>query len=131
MIGIRTTVTTRGRFWNPMNSIRVLRQWGDRVEEEGAEWALGHVRRTHASHFRHPTGHYQSLVRIRNDAQGPYVGDDGRIAYGPWLEGVEARNNTSRFKGYHAFRNAAIALDRRLGRMGRRLLDRHYLDDLE
>lgn len=131
MIGITVTTTREGRFWNTSNWHRVLRRWGEDTEQEGAEFALRHVQRTYATHFQNPTGYYQSLVYIRNDAGHPLVSDDGRVAYGPWLEGVGSRNNTTRFKGYHAFRNAAIALDRRLHSIGERLLDRRYLRDLE
>ncbi len=130
MIGFNVTTRRTGRFWSTANWRGVIHRWGNDVQEEGAEFALSHVRRTHATHFKHPTGYYQSLVRIRNDGRGPYVGDDGHVPYGPWLEGVESRNNTTRFRGYHAFRNAAIALDRRLGRIGEQLMDRRYLDDL-
>jgi hypothetical protein len=31
--------------------------------------------------------------------------------YGPWLEGTGSRNESTRFKGYHGFRQAAQALD--------------------
>lgn len=31
--------------------------------------------------------------------------------YGPWLEGTGSRNETTRFKGYHAFRLASQELD--------------------
>jgi len=30
--------------------------------------------------------------------------DDGGVVYGPWLEGISARNRTTRFKGYASFR---------------------------
>lgn len=32
--------------------------------------------------------------------------------YGPWLEGTGSRNETTRFKGYHGFRQAAQELSR-------------------
>lgn len=35
--------------------------------------------------------------------------------YGPWLEGVGSRNDTTRFKGYHSFRRAGQELDRLAG----------------
>ena len=30
--------------------------------------------------------------------------DDSKMTYGPWLEGVGSRNQTTRFKGYSSFR---------------------------
>lgn len=32
-------------------------------------------------------------------------------SYGPWLEGVGSRNDTTRFRGYHGFRKAAGELN--------------------
>jgi hypothetical protein len=32
-------------------------------------------------------------------------------SYGPWLEGTGSRNQTTRFKGYHGFRQATQELD--------------------
>lgn len=34
-------------------------------------------------------------------------------SYGPWLEGVGSRNETTAFKGYHGYRQAAQELDTR------------------
>ena len=96
---------------------RLFHQFRDDLEEEAAEWALDHIQDTFHTHFKHPTGYYESNVRIHNTSE---VWDGGLAGpvYGPWLEGVGSRNNTTRFKGYHAFRKAAQALDRRIVRMG-------------
>lgn len=37
---------------------------------------------------------------------------DSRVVYGPWLEGIGSRNETSRFKGYAMFRNAHQQVER-------------------
>ena len=101
----------------------------DELEEEGAEWALADVRRSFHTHFQNPTGYYESHVHISNIAGSRNVWDGGMAGpvYGPWLEGVGSRNNTTRFKGYHAFRNAAAELQRRYEAMGERLFDSRYL----
>src|SRR3546814_9997690 len=46
---------------------------------------------------------FRSNVRITNVSGSPEVWDGGMAGprYGPWLEGVGSRNNTTRFKGYH------------------------------
>jgi hypothetical protein len=36
--------------------------------------------------------------------------DDGGVEYGPWLEGTDSRNQSTRFKGYHMFRKTATQL---------------------
>ena len=33
--------------------------------------------------------------------------DDGNVVYGPWLEGISSRNQSTRFKGYASFRRTA------------------------
>lgn len=108
---------------------RVFDDFEDELEEDGAEWALRHIRGTFHASFRTPTGYYESNVRTHNTAGGMEVWDGGLAGpvYGPWLEGVGSRNNTTRFKGYHAFREAASALQRRIEGMGYRLMNSNYI----
>lgn len=96
-------------------------------EEETAEFALSVVRGIYHSSFQNPSGYYEAHVRISNQSGDPVLNDGGKIKYGPWLEGVGSRNATTRFKGYHAFRDAARAAEVRAQRIGERLLDRRYL----
>lgn len=110
-----------------------MADFAEELEEEGAEFALDHIRGTFHTHFKQPTGYYESNVRIRNTSTGHEVWDGGRggPVYGPWLEGVGSRNNTTRFKGYHAFRKAAQALELRIESMGDRMFRLHYRNRLE
>lgn len=124
---IRLDVSTRmrGPLLDGRGAIarRVMARYTRELEEEGAEWALQDIRRTFHTHFRQPTGYYESHVRISNVMGDQVVNDGGQIKYGPWLEGVGSRNApVTRFKGYHAFRKAADRLDRRIEDMGVRLL---------
>jgi hypothetical protein len=48
----------------------------------------GHYRRSVSTEF----GHLNALI------------SDGGVVYGPWLEGISTRNQTTRFKGYASFR---------------------------
>lgn len=52
------------------------------------------------------TGYYRNS--IHGELSGSLNGrvHDSNVVYGPWLEGVSSRNETSRFKGYRMFRNA-------------------------
>ncbi|MER7234024.1 hypothetical protein ABT348_24115 [Streptomyces olivaceus] len=123
---ISTRVTSHGPIFDG-RAQRAVRGYIDDLEEEGAEWALDHVRATFHAQFKSPTGYYESHVRVRQEAGGPVVTDGGRIEYGPWLEGVGSRNGTTRFKGYRAFRRAAAALERRIEGMGYRLLESRWI----
>lgn len=126
LLSIRTR--TQGALFDT-RAHRYFEEFEDDLEEEGAEWALSHIRGTFHSSFRRPTGYYESNVEIHNTSSGLEVWDGGHTGpvYGPWLEGVGSRNNTTRFKGYHAFRKAAQALEARIEGMGDRLLYRNVI----
>jgi hypothetical protein len=51
-----------------------------------------------------PTGYYMS--QIEDTPVSPFLHriHDSGVVYGPWLEGISSRNQTTRFKGYHTFR---------------------------
>ena len=58
------------------------------------------------------TGHYRRSVHgeMSDSLHGRI--HDSLVVYGPWLEGVSSRNQRSRFKGYHMFRNAFQQLEK-------------------
>ncbi|HTS05693.1 MAG TPA: hypothetical protein VMP68_08925 [Candidatus Eisenbacteria bacterium] len=61
--------------------------------------------------LQHPTGHYQSRIQVVRGQT--YRGiSDGGVIYGGWLEGVSSRNRTTRFKGYHTFREIKQQLNK-------------------
>jgi hypothetical protein len=132
MLRIQTRTTTTGALFDARRCNAIFDEFTDDLEEEGAEWALSHIRSTFHTHFKQPTGYYESNVRIHNTSTGHEVWDGGEAGpvYGPWLEGVGSRNQTTRFKGYHAFRKAATALERRVEGMGERLLRRNVIHRL-
>lgn len=133
MADFRLSVRSRMQFNGPLFDMRARREFNrfrDELEEESAEWALDHIKGTFHTHFKHPTGYYESNVRIKNSNE-VWDGGFGGPVYGPWLEGVGSRNNTTRFKGYHAFRKAANALDRRVESMGDRIFRLRYRNRLE
>lgn len=126
-------IRANARYNGPMfdaRARRAFRDMRDELEEDAAEFALDHIQGTFHTHFRQPTGYYESNVRIKNSNEVWDGGQAGPV-YGPWLEGVGSRNNTTRFKGYHAFRKAADALDRRVEEMGDRLFRLRYRNRLE
>jgi len=126
-LSIRTRTEYSGALFD-IRGRRLFRRYREEVEEEAAEWVLGEVKSNFHTHFKNPTGYYESHVRIRNTANGPEVWDGGEAGpvYGPWLEGVGSRNQTTRFKGYHSFRKAATRLEARIGGMADRLFRLKY-----
>lgn len=84
--------------------------------EEVARWAEGEVQRVLQQVLRHPTGYYQSQVRVNRVSPDSFSLTDGGVVYGPWLEGVSSRNMTTRFKGYATFRRVAKRVEQRADR---------------
>jgi hypothetical protein len=54
--------------------------------------------------LQNPTGYYESQIRSERISATAYSVNDGNVIYGPWLEGISNRNQTTRFKGYATFR---------------------------
>lgn len=128
MFLLRIRTRTEGALFTS-EAHRLFEEFEEDLEEEGAEWAHDHILRTFHTSFKEPTGYYESHVRVHSTPSGQEVWDGGQAgpAYGPWLEGVGSRNDTTRFKGYHAFRKAAAALEARIEAMGERLLHRNVI----
>lgn len=129
LLRVRTGMQFDGPIFD-FRGRRAFNRFRDELEEESAEFVLDHIQNTFHTHFKNPTGYYESNVRIKNSNE-VWDGGYGGPVYGPWLEGVGSRNNTTRFKGYHAFRKAANALDRRIEEMGDRMFRLRYQNRLE
>jgi hypothetical protein len=63
--------------------------------QAGEKASSGHYRRNISTKF----GNLSALIM------------DGNIVYGPWLEGIGSRNETTRFKGYASFRRTGDWLE--------------------
>lgn len=128
---LRIRTSTEGALFDA-RAHQLFSEFEGDLEEEGAEWALDHIKATFHTSFREPTGYYESHVTVHSTPSGTEVWDGGQHgpAYGPWLEGISSRNDTTRFKGYHAFRKAAAALEARIEAMGERLLHRNVIHRL-
>lgn len=72
----------------------------------------------------HPTPYYETQINIRHEFAQSVVNDRG-VIYGPWLEGTSSRNQTTRFKGYAAFRKATQAVGRRISELVEPILARY------
>lgn len=70
-----------------------------------------------------PTGYASRSVRTRAMSDHHVVTDSG-IVYGPWLEGVGSRNQTTRFKGYAIFRRTTASMQREAVSWAQPIIDR-------
>ncbi|WP_377271924.1 hypothetical protein [Peterkaempfera sp. SMS 1(5)a] len=109
-------VNAAGPLFTGTASAMVTR-WTAAAGEELAQWADDEVHRVLGQVLQHPTGYYESQVRV--DRQGPdrFAITDGGVVYGPWLEGIGSRNYpTTRFKGYSTFRRVKQRVEARADR---------------
>lgn len=88
---------------------RVTHAMAEEIGDDVADQGVNDVRQIVAGSARRRTGNYERHVRTDRSA-GDRTVTDGRIVYGPWLEGISRRNQSTRFKGFMAFRRTAQAL---------------------
>lgn len=87
-----------------------------RGNEVLAQEAVNRITRRLDQVLVNPTGYYRRNIVI--DRRSVYRGvSDNNVPYGGWLEGVDRRNKTTRFPGYHTFRLVKQELDRDKGRL--------------
>ena len=60
------------------------------------------------------TGNYRRNVsgKVTQNLEG--IITDGNVIYGPWLEGISSRNQSTRFKGYASFRKTSQWLNKQI-----------------
>jgi len=104
-------VRTSGPIFNgeaPRILDRITEEVATEVAKEGKKDVLARLGQV----LRHPTGRYESRIRVEGQGTLARV-DDQRSVYGPWLEGTGSRNETTRFKGYFTFRLVRQQLEAR------------------
>jgi hypothetical protein len=75
------------------------------IMDRVASYAMEQVQKNLDGSIKNPTPYYETQIQVTNLVQDRSVNDRG-VVYGPWLEGVGSRNQTTRFKGYASFRRA-------------------------
>ncbi len=111
-------------------AVKIFDDFAKDAEKDIAQAALRGIKRRFHVKFRHPTGRYESNVRISSAGEGTQISDGG-IVYGPWLEGIGKKNRTTRFKGYHSFEEAAQEIDGRADDIAERTFRSKWLRKLE
>lgn len=79
----------------------------DRIAHDGAAWALAQLDQTSMDKSGRATGAFQENLRLVKRELGWAVPGpmDSGVVWSPWLEGSSKRNASTRFKGYHPFRD--------------------------
>ncbi len=85
-----------------------------------ADWML-HMDQS----FKSPTPYYETQAMVQRVSEDWVVHDRG-LTYGPWLEGLSTRNDTTRFKGYASLRRAVQSVTRhKAGQIVARIVRNH------
>lgn len=70
-----------------------------------AKWGREQVEALARKKPKHPKGRYAEATRIFDLKKGlTIMAEHPQVLYGPWLEGVSARNESTRFKGYRIYK---------------------------
>ena len=124
MAGASVTVSASGPLFDGTAS-PMIHRWTREGGEEIAQFAEREVQRRLHQVLRHPTGHYESQVTVDRTSPDSFDITDNGVVYGKWLEGTSSRNEETRFKGYHTFREVKQRVEARADRSMQRILDRH------
>lgn len=92
----------------------------EKLAQEGFDRLHNYLRRV----LQNPTGYYQSRVVIDRKTVNRALWDSG-VLYGGWLEGIDPRNLTTRFRGYSAFRRVKQGLDQDAVRLAQPEVDKY------
>ncbi len=98
------------------NAVEELNDMAQEMEREVAYQTSAYVHEILNAKIKHPTPYYETQITVERASSG-YVVHDRGVIYGPWLEGTSERNQTTRFKGYHAFRDAEARVEGELDRI--------------
>lgn len=97
-------VETSGPVFHPELPVMVML---DGVAEDVANFVEALWLTNLNASIRVNRGVYVSNINVRREQDGYLVNDNG-VAYGPWLEGVSTRNQTTRFSGYASLQRALV-----------------------
>lgn len=83
----------------------IIREWIDDSKKDIADYAVQQLRAVKMDKTGRGTGHYQEGIQTALVGYNDVL-IHNPIVYGPWLEGTSRRNESTRFKGYHLWRQA-------------------------
>lgn len=121
---LNVTVKQKGQIFNSSATRAAGRIMTTEINDALANEGVRRVRARLDQVLQHPTGYYYSRIQV--DRRSQYRGiSDGGVVYGGWLEGVDARNRTTRFKGYRTFRIVRQELNKDKERLAQPFVDQY------
>ena len=122
-MGVGMRVEINGPVFNG-HATRVVGEFLDEAKDKVGQQGYADVHLLLDRSLKNPTPYYETQITVERQAADVVVHDSG-VIYGPWLEGVGSRNETTRFKGYASFRRAAQQLQRQAPAIAERVLPRY------
>lgn len=85
----------------------VLDELRDTIAHRGADWAKEQLEAVPMDKTGRAHGNFQEHLQVvkRNAGWAVPAPMISGVVWGPWLEGTSKRNTSTRFKGYHLFRD--------------------------
>lgn len=103
---IRIEVESHGPLFAGEQVPAAIEQYHGHLKRQVATQVLADVHYVLDRRIVHPTPYYETQIQMVQFGVRDWSVNDRGVIYGPWLEGVSSRNDATRFKGYHAFREA-------------------------
>lgn len=108
---VNVKVQQKGMIFNAGSTKAAAARMVIAMNEALAQEGVHRIKSRLGQVLQNPTGYYESQIQV--ERRQIYRGiSDGGVVYGGWLEGVDRRNKTTRFKGYRTFRIIGQELDR-------------------
>lgn len=120
---VRISVEQRGAIFDASKSRAAGQRMVTNINETLAQEGVHRVRQRLGQVLQNPTGYYESKITIDRKATNRAVWDSG-VVYGGWLEGIDPRNSTSRFKGYATFRRVSQDMERESAKLAQPAVDK-------
>lgn len=103
---------------------RMIAKSNDLIAQEGVRLVRARLDLV----LQNPTGYYRSNIAVKSGTVSRAIWDN-KVVYGGWLEGVDPRNRTTRFKGYRTFRIIKQELNRQKVRIAQPAINQ-YIKEL-
>lgn len=93
-------VTATGPLFDGQ-SLRIVADMLREIDQAVGEEGVALVQQNLDTFTKHPSSppFYRNHIHTYRSGSNKTLIDDGGIVYGPWLEGVGSRNQTTKFKG--------------------------------
>jgi hypothetical protein len=105
---------------------RACTEWAETVTGRLGDEAVDLLRAFPMNKSGRATGAFRETLRAvrRSPTQVSVTGPQIKgVAWSSWLEGTSSRNESTKFRGYHLFRAARLALDKTAPGIGQQVLD--------